>query len=64
MNELPPDLRDQINSIPGDERWWNRSSRDDFEYTAKAMLSLGMTPEEIYEHLHRLYYAVADCYGG
>lgn len=63
MNELPLELRDKINSIPGSDGWWKRSSRDDFEYTAKAMLCLGMTPAAIYDHLHRLYYAVADCYG-
>lgn len=61
---LSPGLEWKIEEIPGEDGWWRPSSHSIFKEVALLLLESGVPEKTVVTLLERMYWAVADCYGG
>jgi hypothetical protein len=53
-----------IEEIPGEDGWWNKGAQEEFEQTALMLVSQGIPEETVLALLQRMYWTVANIYGG
>lgn len=53
----------QVDLIPGDSGWWNKSNRGDYLALAVELFDLGLDRYQVLEILTRAYWAVANEFG-
>jgi hypothetical protein len=57
-------LAQKIDAIPAGDGFYKSGARDAFMALAEEMLKHGFTEKEVLCHLNKVYWAVADCFGG
>jgi hypothetical protein len=62
--EVPASLDWKIEEIPGEDIGWRPSARSEFNQLAVHLLRAGLTAEQVVDQLTRIYWEVADTYGG
>ena len=62
--QLSPGLEWKIEEIPGEDGWWRPSSHSEFRQTALLLVQAGIPEKTVIGILERMYWAVANCYGG
>jgi hypothetical protein len=53
-----------IEEIPGEDGWSSEAAQREFEQTALALVSQGIPEETVLALLKRMYWTVANIYGG
>lgn len=53
-------LRKSIETIPGEDGWWNYRAFEKFLAIGRKLMSMGIPEEEVLDALYELYWAVSD----